>query len=65
MYRRNFDMQKHSYQCNIITKNIQVRVSYEYVFGTNISKEAAKTVENIVSLREKYPHHKDLVELRL
>ena len=52
--RRNADMQKHSYQCNIILKNIQVMGRYEEIFGTNISKETAKTVENIVIFREKY-----------
>ena len=34
--RRNADMQKHSYQCNIIIKNIQVMGRYEDIFGTNI-----------------------------
>ena len=48
------DMQKHSYQCNIINKNIQVKGKYEDVFAPNIEKETAVTVENIVKFREQY-----------
>ena len=50
--RTDTDMQKHSYQCNIINKNIQVKGSYEDIFASNIAKETATTVENIMKFRD-------------
>ena len=51
----NADMQNHSFLCNTILENIEVRGRYEEIFKTEVSKEMAKLVENISKFRANYP----------
>ena len=50
----NLDTQSHSYQCKVILKNIKISGNIEDIYNQTISKEAAKTLENIVKFRENY-----------
>ena len=50
----HLDTQIHSYQCKVILKNIKISGSIEDIYNQTITKEAAKTLENIVKFREIY-----------
>ena len=48
------DTQNHSFQCQVLLKNIEMAGTPEDIYNQTISKETAKTIENIVKFRETY-----------
>ena len=48
------DTQNHSFQCQVLLKNIEMAGTPEDIYKPIISKETAKTIENIVKFRETY-----------
>ena len=50
----HLDTQTNSYQCKVILKNIKISGNIEDIYKQTITKEAAKTLENIVKFRENY-----------
>ena len=48
------DTQSHSFQCKIINENIKVEGTIKDIFMPTVDKKVAKTIVNIMKLRENY-----------
>ena len=48
------DTQSHSFECQVLLKNIEISGTMEDIYNQTISRETAKTIENIVKFRESY-----------
>lgn len=48
------DMQSHSFECTAILKNLKISGNYKDIFQETISRDLARTLENIVKFREEY-----------
>ena len=51
------DTQLHSFNCKVIAEQIKIMGNYNDLFGTEIEAKLAKSIENIMKLREKYLSH--------
>ena len=48
------DTQSHSFKCPILLRSIEISGTIEDIYNQTISRETAKTIENIVKFRESY-----------